>query len=261
MSRWCSLAMVILCIWAALSGCSRSTKTTSEGAIKIYLADKPADFDAVNIVVSQVSVHVADEDSASGWTVVCDSTRTFDLLELRNGAMALFADHELEAGHYTQIRLRITDGCNVIVDSIQHDLEIPSGYQSGVKINHQFVIEEDVTYELLLDFDAEKSIIEKGNGQYQMKPVIRAIAIATSGSISGIVNPTSVQAYALEGSDTVAYTHSDTSGYFKLIGLLQDSYSVQIVADDTTYADTTLSDVLVVAGQNTDLGTIQLRKE
>jgi len=244
-----------------LIGCSRSTKTTSDGEIKIYLADTPTDFDAVNIVVSQVSVHKSDEDSVSGWTVICDTTQTYDLLELRNGAMTLFADHQLDPGHYTQIRLRITDGSNVVVDGSHYDLEIPSGYQSGVKINHQFQIQEDVIYELLLDFDAEKSIIKKGTGEYQMKPVIRAIARATSGSISGDVIPKDVEAFALANSDTVAQTHSDTSGYFKLIGLSEGSYSVQIVPDDTNYADTTFSDVAVVAGQTTELGRIELREE
>ena len=261
MKRLLLLVIIGICIAVMFSGCSKSTKTASEGKLKIYLADKPAEFDAVNIVVSQVSVHTSDADSLSGWTVICDSTQTHDLLELTNGAMALFADHQLEPGHYTQIRLKIGDGSQVIVDGSPHDLKIPSGYQSGVKINHQFQIQEDVTYELLLDFDAEKSIIKKGNGQYQLKPVIRAIAKATSGSISGIVNPTSVEAFALTDPDTVAHTHSDTSGYFKLIALPQGSYSVLIVADDTTYADTTFSDVAVLAGQTTDLGMIQLRLE
>ena len=261
MSRWYSLAMVILCTWVAFSGCSKSTKTVSEGTMTIYLTDTPAGFDAVNVVVSQVSVHLADQDSASGWKVLCDTTQAFDLLELRNGAMALFADHQLDPGHYTQIRLIITDGSKVIVDGEQYDLEIPSGYQSGVKINHQFQIQEDVTYELLLDFEAEKSIIEKGNGQYQMKPVIRAIAMATSGNISGTVSPKSIEAFAFANTDTTAHTHSDTSGYFKLIGLTEGSYSVLIVPDSVTYADTIFSDVAVTAGQTTDLGVIQLRKE
>ncbi len=261
MKRFWWLAIVGICIFIILSGCSKSTKTTSKGEIKIYLADEPTDFDAVNIVVSQVSVHTSDGDTVLGWRVICDTTQTFDLLELRNGAMVLFADHQLDPGHYTQIRLKVGDGSHVIVDSSQYDLEIPSGYQSGIKINHQFQIEEDVTYELLLDFDAQKSIIEKGTGQYQLKPVIRAIAKATSGSISGIVNPEGIEAFAFANSDTVAHTHSDTSGYFKLIGLSEGSYSVEIAPDDTTYADTTFSIVVVVAGQTTDLGTIQLRKK
>ena len=261
MKRLFLLGIIGISISVMFSGCSKSTRTASEGKIRIYLADRPAEFDAVNIVVSQVSVHTSDADTLSGWKVICDSTQTHDLLELTNGAMALFADHQLEPGHYTQIRLKIGEGSQVVVDGSSHDLKIPSGSQSGIKLNHQFRIEEDVTYELLLDFDAEKSIIEKGNGEYQLKPVIRVIAKATSGSISGIVNPTSVDVFALTTPDTVAHTHSDTSGYFKLIALPQGSYSVLIVADEATYADTTFSDVPVAAGQTTDLGTIELRKE
>jgi hypothetical protein len=261
MNRWCRLAAVMIFAVVAFTSCSKSTKTTSTGAIKVYLADTPAAYDSVNLVVSQVSVHMADQDTGSGWMIICDTTQHFDLLQLRNGAMALFADDQLDAGHYTQIRLKITDGCNVVVDGERHDLAIPSGYQSGVKINHQFWIEEDVTYELLLDFDAEKSIIQKGNGQYQMKPVIRAIALATSGSISGTTIPKDVEAFALTNPDTAAFVHSDTSGYFKLIGLAEGTYSVLIVPDNTSYADTTISDVEVIAGQTTDLGTIELREE
>lgn len=262
MKRLYLFGIVGMCICMMFSSCSdKSTKTTSQGAIKIYLADKPVDFDAVNIVVSQVSVHMADQDSASGWIMISDTTRTFDLLELRNGAMVLFANHQIEPGHYTQIRLKVTDGCSVVVDGTPYDLEIPSGEQSGIKINHQFQILPDYVYELLLDFDAEKSIIQKGNGQYQMKPVIRAVSKATSGSISGMVNPKNIEAFALASPDTIAQTHSDTTGYFKLIGLPQGLYSVQISPDDNTYADTTISNVVVSAGQTADLGIIQLRKK
>lgn len=262
MKRSYLLGIVAMCICIMFSSCSeKGTKTTNQGGIKIYLADKPAAYDEVNIVVSQVSVHIADQDSESGWIVISDTIQTYDLLELSNGVMVLFANHTLDPAHYTQIRLKVTDGCSVVVDGTLYDLKIPSGEQSGIKINHQFEIQPDVTYELLLDFDAEKSIHQKGNGDYQMQPVIRAVAIATSGNISGIVDPDSILAYAVAGPDTIAQTHSDTTGYFKLVGLPAGLYSVQIVPDDTTYADTSISDVTVVAGQTDDLGLIQLRKK
>jgi len=262
MKRLYLLGIVAMCICIMFSSCSeKSTKTATQGGIRIYLADKPTVYDAVNIVVSQVSVHIADQDSESGWTVISDTIQTYDLLELSNGAMVLFANHKLDPAHYTQIRLKVTDGCNVVVDGIPYDLKIPSGEQSGIKINHQFQIQPGETYELLLDFDAEKSIHQKGNGDYQMQPVIRAVAIATSGSISGVVDPDSINAYAIANPDTVAHTHSDTTGYFRLVGLPAGLYSVQIVPDDATYADTVFSDVAVVAGQTADLGSIQLRKK
>jgi hypothetical protein len=261
MKRLLWLVAVGFCAGLVLSACSKSTKNVSPGEIRMYLADAPADYDAVNIVVSQVSVHLSDQDSLSGWTVISDTLQTYDLLELRNGAMALFADGQLEPGHYTQVRLKVADGCSVVVDGTPYELSIPSGYQSGIKINPAFEIQEDVTYELLLDFDAEKSIVEQGNGQYQMKPVIRAIALATSGSIAGTVDPKSARAFALANSDTASSAYTDASGYFKLMGLQEGSYSVQIVPDDINYADSTLLDVPVVAGQTTGLGTIQLREK
>jgi hypothetical protein len=157
------------------------------------------------------------------------------------------------------LRLKVTDGSNVVVDGDSFDLEIPSGYQSGIKLNHQFTIEEGRLYELTLDFDAEKSIIQKGTGEYQLKPVIRVIARATTGEIEGITEPLEAYAFAIVDDDTVTQGSTDTSGYFKLIGLAAGFYTINIVPDDVLYADTTFSDVEVVAGSTTDLGLIELR--
>jgi hypothetical protein len=259
MKRLFILAMAVVSVWMISSSCSKSTKTDSDGRITIYLTDKPADFDSVNIVVSEISVHLAEGDSSSGWIVISDTIQYYNLLELRNGAQVLFGDNQLEPGHYNQIRLKVTDGCNVVVEGTRHDLKIPSGYQSGIKINHQFWIEENETYELLLDFDAQKSIIQKGNGEYQLKPVIRAILMQTSGSISGTVNPEEAEAFALANSDTVSSSHTDAGGFFKLMGLPEGTYSILVVPDDNAYADSTITDVVVLGGQTTDLGNIELR--
>lgn len=193
-----------------VSNCSKSIKSekASEGMIKIYLTDVPAVYDSVKIVVSEVSVHKAteDDDTLSGWVVVNDSVQTYDLLQLRNGAMAVLDSGSLDAGHYTQIRLLITDGSCVVVDGQSYDLQIPSGYQSGVKLVHQFRIEENKLYELILDFDAEKSIVHTGGDKYQLKPTIRVVAKVTSGEIVGVTVPSETEVFALANSDTVAYT-------------------------------------------------------
>ncbi|MDZ7625664.1 MAG: DUF4382 domain-containing protein [Ignavibacteriaceae bacterium] len=70
------------------------------------------------------------------------------------------------------IRLFIGEGSYVIDQGIKHDLEVPSGSQSGLKLIHQFTIEEGKLYELLLDFNVEKSIVITGNGRYLCKPTI-----------------------------------------------------------------------------------------
>ena len=113
-----------------LSGCEEGDAVPSSynpgpdgnGQIRMYLVDDPADYDQVNSVVTRVEVHRSDPGE---WIVVNDSLATYDLLVLTNGANAILADEELEPGHYTQIRLYLDQGCNVVVDGITHDLEIP----------------------------------------------------------------------------------------------------------------------------------------
>jgi len=245
--------------------CSKSTKTY-DGKIKIYLTDAQAPYDSVIIMVSRISVHkgssledTLSDDTLSNWIVLSDSIRTYDLLQLRNGMMAVLDSGGLAPGHYTQIRLKVTDSCYVVEDGQRHYLRIPSGQQTGIKLVHQFTIEQNKLYELVLDFDADRSIHQTGNGVYQLKPTIRVVALVTSGEIKGKTNPKETEIFGIADDDTLAHTFSDTSGYFELVALPPATYSVSIIPLDPLYADTTITGVVVTAGSSIDLGTINLR--
>ena len=257
------LAVLLSFFTAALFvfSCSDSTSPeTGQGQLKITMVDSPAGYDEVNIVVTRVEVHKADAGSNDGWFVINNTTATYDLLLLRNGASVVLGDHPLDAGRYTQIRLIIGTGSNVVVDGVTYPLEIPSGEQTGVKLNHSFVIEDGLLYELLLDFDAERSIVVTGNGQYKLKPVIRVNPVVISGTISGKINPVSAAGfvYAISGTDTALTIAEPITGSFMLMALLQQTYRVEIFSADPAYNDTTITNVIVVAQQNTNLGTINL---
>jgi len=256
-----SFAVLSILAW---SGCSDSDSTspgtTGTGEIRMVLVDSPSEYNAVNIVVTRVEVHAANSDSNSGWWVVNDNTATYDLLTLTNGANAVLGDTLLPAGHYTQIRLYIGVGSNVVVDGITYPLTIPSGQQSGLKLNHQFEIVPNTLYELTLDFDAESSIHQTGNGEYMLNPVIRVIANVVSGTISGIIDPASARPFiwTVAGLDTISSYADTLSGYFMLMALPEGTFPVHIEPADPAYQDTTISAVQVIAEQNTDLGTIVL---
>lgn len=242
-------------------GCSDTTSPESgKGELKITMIDAPAGYESVNIVVTKVEVHKADVDSSSGWVTINNNIATYDLLTLRNGASAILGNNSLDAGNYTQIRLIIGEGSNVVVDGVSYPLEIPSGSQSGFKLNHQFQIESGLLYELLLDFDAQHSIVLTGNGQYKLKPVIRVIPMVLSGTISGSINPiiTLASVSAISGTDTVSTFAEIFNGSFKLMGLLHGTYDVKVKSNIAFYNDTTIVNVVVLANQNTDLGIINL---
>ena len=233
------------------------------GRLKMYLVDSPSTLDSVIICVTRVEVHKSGSDSTSGWFVINDSTRYFDLLLLTNGASSVLGDTSLTAGKYTQIRLIIGNGSYVIDQGVKHDLEIPSGSQTGLKLTHQFTIEPEKLYELILDFNVDKSIIITGNGRYKLKPTIRVMPMVISGSIAGQVLPLDAQPTisTVYGTDTIT-TFTDLQGFFKLIALPQGIYDVNIIpADSLIYRDTVLVGIQVLANQETNIGTVTLQPQ
>jgi hypothetical protein len=263
MKLWESVLGIILTF--AFIGCSKTSTTfpqSGTGTMQVSMMDSPASYDQVNIVIDSVQVHIATSDSTSGWTTLNKVPATYDLLKLVNGANTVIGSATLPVGQYSQIRLYIGSGSTIVVNGVTKSLTTPSGSQSGVKLNVDATIQSDVTYVLTIDFDANRSIVTTGNPSnptYILKPVIRAVATATTGSIAGVVAPPSTRAsvWAYGQVDTVT-TSADTTGSFKLAYLNPETYSVYIASGDTSYNDTTISNVNVTAGITTNLDTITL---
>lgn len=240
----------------------------SMGSLQVRLHDAPIDSaDEVNVSISQVEIN--ETENQDGWTVINSPNQTYNLLNLTNGAYEILGDTTLPTGTYQQIRLVLNDaGHSVVVDGQTYDMVIPSGAQTGVKINVNAEIEENIQYVLLLDFDAARSVVEAGNSQsnvrYLLKPVIRAKNKAITGAISGTVNPAEAQPtiYAIQNSDTLATTIADTSsGEFELIGLEGGSYDVSFNPRNSNYQTKDTTDVQVTVGETNDLGTIEVSQE
>jgi len=245
-----------------LMGCTSDTATdpsAGEGEIRMRMVDSPTAAEAVVVVVNRVEVHAAGSDSTSGWVVVNDQPASYDLLELRNGASAILGSARLKVGRYTQIRLILGAGSYVRVGGTNYDLEVSSGFQTGVKLNHTFEIEADQLYELYLDFDAQRSVRLTGSAQYRLVPVIRVQAAAVSGSISGTVSPAIAGAsiWTTVGSDTVS-TYAAADGSFKLMALPEGTYTVTVESMSSAFVGASFSGVVVARQQTTSMGTITL---
>lgn len=256
---------VILVFAAAafVAGCSSSpTSSSGNGTFQINLVDSPGPFSAVNIVVDSVQAHVVTIDSTSEWVTLNSTQKTYNLLGLVNGVNAVMAKAVVPAGKYSQIRLFLGSGSNVVVGSTSYPLTIPSGMRSGLKLNVDATIQSQITYVLTLDFNVNRSIISLGHlaaGNYILDPVIRVITTASNGAISGTVLPTiakpSITAFG--PADTVT-TVADSSGNFVVGYLSSGTYTLQVVPSDTTFNDTTLVNKTVYAGSTTKTGTITL---
>lgn len=254
--------LAALFLLLALASCSSDPTAGKLGHVTVQLTDAPGDYEEVNLVVTGVSIHRGDDEDSGGWeSLTLDSTTVYDLLELRNGVFAQLAEGDVPAGHYTQIRLHLGAGSNVVIDGTTHSLTVPSGMQSGYKLVGEFDVPAGGGVELTLDFDAARSIHRTGNGRYMLRPTVRVIVnqVATTGNIIGHLLPEGVDAtiYAISGPDTVQTTVAGADGRFDLAALLPGSYSVAI-HPEAAYRDTTLTDVAVSAGATTDVGDVEL---
>ena len=179
--------------------CGDSPTSSDFGTLKISLTDAPADFEEVNITFSDIRVRIGNE-----WITVRGEPIIANLLEWNNGKSIVLGTADVPAGNYTQIRLIIEDA-EVKVDGQIHKLFVPSGAKTGLKLGYEFTVNAGFTSELIIDFDATRSVVVTGPpddpNEFILKPTLRVISSAITGSISGTVtNPENIPiAYAIVG--------------------------------------------------------------
>lgn len=225
--------------------------------IQISLIDAPGDYDAVMIDIQDILVNTGSDES--GWqSLDTAEPGIYDLLKLTNGEEAFLGEVELPEGQLGQVRLVLGNANTLTIDGVETELTVPSGSQSGLKLNVQTEITGGVTYKLILDFDVDKSVVKAGNsGKYNLKPVIRAEMEAQTGAISGSVAPLEIGStvYAIIGEDTIASTVPDETGAFLLRALDAETYTVSAApVEGSGYDAATTEGVAVVVGEVTDAG-------
>jgi len=248
--------LLLSVFWLA---CSDDEQTAR---LEVRLTDAPGDYEEVNIDIQGVEVHTEEGNQNSGWTTLDVESGVYNILELTNGLDTLLASAELPAGRVSQIRLILGDNNSLVIDGETKPLSTPSAQQSGLKLNLNAVLTEGITYTITLDFDAARSIVTTGNGTYILKPVIRALETATSGSIKGTVTPveSAPAVFAIAGTDTVATAYTDEAGRFMLRSIPAGSYTVSFDPKEG-FLPQQKESVNVTLGNVTDMGTITIVQE
>jgi hypothetical protein len=206
--RTASLAAVTALVSGLLAACggggTESTPLGDTGTLRVALTDAPScGYDAVFVSVREVRVHKSPTaaDGDTGWaSITLPSPRRIDLLTLTNGALDELGQTPLEAGRYTQMRLLLADNtaatplANAVRPSGQAEvaLETPSALQSGLKMNVNIDVSADQIADVVIDFDACRSVIRAGaSGRHLLKPVLSVTPRYLSG-VRGRVDMTAV---------------------------------------------------------------------
>jgi hypothetical protein len=236
----------------AIQSCKDDDDKSGTSQFNVRLTDAPAAFDAVNIDIQGVEVK-----SNHGTYDLNVNAGVYNLLDFVNGTDTLIASAGIPSGTVSQIRLILGPANTVVINGIAHQLQTPSAQQSGLKLNLHAELEPGVAYMLLLDFDAGKSIVETGNGDYILKPVIRVVEEALGGAIHGTVDPATAHPliFAVTGVDTMTTSCDTVSGEFLFSGVPAGTYDVSFVPVPP-YSNQTVSGVVVTTGHLTEMDTI-----
>ena len=230
--------------------------------IVVRLTDSPGDYEKVNVDIQDIQVHSED----GGWRSLDNVNKgIYNLLDLTVGRETVITSSEYPTGKITQVRLILGDKNSVIVDSDSIPLETPSAQQSGLKLLLNHELTSGITYAILLDFDAAKSIVKTGNGKHILKPVIKVVSEAQDGAIEGKVLPAelNVAVFAIAGDDTLgtSYVPAGMTDFF-VGGLPAGSYKVGFDPGELSgYQADSLENVVVELGKVTDTGTTELSQE
>lgn len=255
--------LIISLIVSIMYACSDSDDGGKDtlGTLSVRLTDAPANYEEVLVDVQGLEININNDDE-SGWQEVpLEVTGQLDLLGLTNGKDTLLAEEDFPAGKISQMRLILGYNNKVKVDGKYHDLATPSAQQSGLKFNINATLEPGIKYTLWIDFDAAKSIVEKGNGRYSLKPVIKVFTEATSGSIHGRAVPLDAMAWIHAISttnDTTSTLANEETGLFTIRGLEEGYYKVVFEPQNEEYQQSERTGVGVTNGNITDVGDIIL---
>ncbi len=121
-------------------------------------------------------------------------SKQIDLLKLIGGlADSLLDSFTLPSGHYNWIRLMVDTNpmdSYIVVAGTPYDLTIPSGAETGLKVNRGFDVPAGGSADFTIDFDLRKSVHVTGTGQYMLRPTLRMVDDTMTGAIAGTVDNT-----------------------------------------------------------------------
>jgi len=239
------------------------------GTMRVSLTDAPAcGYDEVNITIDRIRVHQSSTatDADGGWQdIIVSPARRIDLLTLTNGVLDELGETALPAGRYTQMRLVLADNGSLLpppnsvvpTGGTEVALTTPSAQQSGLKLNTAIDVPAGKVADVVLDFDACKSVVKRGNsGEYNLKPVIQVIPLLADAGlrVTGYVDPSVAARASVSvqfGGVPVKATVPDLTGRFVLYPVPAGTYDLVVSA--TGRVNAVVTGVPVVAAVPTTL--------
>jgi hypothetical protein len=178
-------------VCALLVACSETNHSASSSAsnlshafaeknsnLRVNLTDAPPPKAITEVIVDIDHVELLTEKGGKKANVIiAKNLGKTDLLQLRNGVLLPMQDLKIPQGvSVKQIRLVLKESGHYLTQNENRcDLQTPSAQHTGVKliISKPILFEMGYSYSIVVDFDADHSIVLRGNGTCLLKPVLK----------------------------------------------------------------------------------------
>lgn len=164
--------MLLLAIAMVFTNCKKDEDVTVKGKAEFEITDAPIDDTNVQGAFVTVTAVKVDGEVISNFS----GAITIDLLAYQNGNTKALGLGELEAGSYSNVSLVLdyekdvngdTPGCYILAtDNTKHSLQSSANSTGEIIVNSgNFVVEENSTTKLVIDFDVRKAVKKQDNPQ------------------------------------------------------------------------------------------------
>ncbi len=243
-------------------GCNDIEEITEPAKIFVSLVDSPADYEALNINIQEVSLKTNGTQENNGWISLAGfEPGVYNILDYTGGRELILADMDFPAGEISQLKIKLGQNNTLVMRGYTSQLLNANSAESGQLLNVSIDVNPGKTHYIKLDFDASRSVTGLGmTGQKILKPVLRLFSETNTGSLTGKVLPEKVNVLIniLENNRIIAssYATKDVST-FLIPGIEEGSYRVSMEIGDND-EQKFFDRIDIIKGKVTDMGTIFL---
>lgn len=258
--------ILFICAVSALTFLESCEDPSSDqkSLLNVILVDTPATWDSVfvSILGLEVEVQIQGRESSIE-TFFLDykpGIKEIEVSALVGGEALLMARGELPIGKIVGAKLRLGDTHYLWLDDRRYAMPLAESIPTDITLAFEQDLEFGVAYDMLVDFDLERSIqvLNEDPLTLSLTPKVTAISGIGSGEIKGRISPSGLKPaiYVISGDDSLS-TQVNTSSTF-LFRIPAGEYSIYVDPKDDRYDSLVIQDVIVGANFQTDLEVLTI---
>ena len=251
------LFSILLVAWLGYS--CESVDSGPQALVNLILVDSPAKWDSVLVEIEGVEVEMLIEGRETGSQNFYFEYKTGDkqirISDLVGGRGLIIGREELPVGKIIGLSVRMGTSHALYQGEKGYSMSLVDPTNLFVPLPANVDLESGIAYDIILDMDLDKSILQKSTSplQFQLEPSFTLVEGTFAGEVQGTAAPVSLKPaiYLIQGTDSIS-THLTTSGAY-LFRVAPGSYSVYFDPKDSNYDAAILTDVIVERGKSTQI--------